>query len=501
VLEFAASELAGDPDREPVAVAMQDVVSGPASAVPLFLRAAAAEGRGDAAGQLALLEAAVDADPRLTCAVEDLAELCSVRGDAQAARRWYERAGVDSAYPDYVVLRRFLKPAEGEVGRNRPCPCGSGRKYKMCHGQDLRHPFPQRAEWMWTKVVTFALRPRQRDVVMAYAELLADGEDGALSAAFHDGLAHDLALFDGGLLSRFLDERGALLPDDERALAESWLDSARRLLEVVEVRPLRRLRCRDLLTGEVLEVLDSTMPGQLEELDLVYGRPLPDGDGGLRVRDAPRLLPRMMRSRLLSLLRAGAPGEDIAELFAPHSGQPALRTSEGEDMVMCTAAYDVDDLDAVWGRLGQQGLEETGDDELTETAPVAGRGDVVRGTIRRRDGRITVEANAVERIRRLQDVVLAADPTARLVDESAVPMEEALSEYADSAGAEAAPPESGLPPEVAQQVLAEVMRRHEETWPDIELPALDGRTPRQAASDPELRPDLEALLDDFAWAQ
>jgi preprotein translocase subunit SecA len=23
----------------------------------------------------------------------------------------------------------------GKVGRNEPCPCGSGRKYKHCHGK------------------------------------------------------------------------------------------------------------------------------------------------------------------------------------------------------------------------------------------------------------------------------------------------------------------------------------------------------------------------------
>ncbi|MCR6659899.1 MAG: SEC-C metal-binding domain-containing protein [Asticcacaulis sp.] len=23
----------------------------------------------------------------------------------------------------------------GRVGRNEPCPCGSGRKFKHCHGQ------------------------------------------------------------------------------------------------------------------------------------------------------------------------------------------------------------------------------------------------------------------------------------------------------------------------------------------------------------------------------
>ncbi|WP_366816869.1 SEC-C metal-binding domain-containing protein [Myxococcus xanthus] len=24
--------------------------------------------------------------------------------------------------------------AHGKVGRNEPCPCGSGRKFKRCHG-------------------------------------------------------------------------------------------------------------------------------------------------------------------------------------------------------------------------------------------------------------------------------------------------------------------------------------------------------------------------------
>ena len=27
-----------------------------------------------------------------------------------------------------------VKRAAGKVGRNDPCPCGSGKKYKKCHG-------------------------------------------------------------------------------------------------------------------------------------------------------------------------------------------------------------------------------------------------------------------------------------------------------------------------------------------------------------------------------
>ena len=28
----------------------------------------------------------------------------------------------------------FRKPNNQKVGRNDPCPCGSGKKYKKCHG-------------------------------------------------------------------------------------------------------------------------------------------------------------------------------------------------------------------------------------------------------------------------------------------------------------------------------------------------------------------------------
>jgi len=32
---------------------------------------------------------------------------------------------------------RKLEPVrvEKKIGRNEPCPCGSGKKYKHCHGQ------------------------------------------------------------------------------------------------------------------------------------------------------------------------------------------------------------------------------------------------------------------------------------------------------------------------------------------------------------------------------
>ncbi|MBU3694640.1 MAG: hypothetical protein FGM40_07415, partial [Rhodocyclaceae bacterium] len=37
-----------------------------------------------------------------------------------------------------VVRREPIRNSE-KVGRNDPCPCGSGRKYKHCHGSSRLH--------------------------------------------------------------------------------------------------------------------------------------------------------------------------------------------------------------------------------------------------------------------------------------------------------------------------------------------------------------------------
>ena len=39
------------------------------------------------------------------------------------------------AAPSRPTAAPITKPSADKVGRNDPCPCGSGRKYKKCHGQ------------------------------------------------------------------------------------------------------------------------------------------------------------------------------------------------------------------------------------------------------------------------------------------------------------------------------------------------------------------------------
>ncbi|MGH6839587.1 MAG: SEC-C metal-binding domain-containing protein [Methylocella sp.] len=55
---------------------------------------------------------------------------------AQGAKPVLSASGGDAIDAIETLVR---EPAEkrlayGKVGRNQPCPCGSGRKYKHCHG-------------------------------------------------------------------------------------------------------------------------------------------------------------------------------------------------------------------------------------------------------------------------------------------------------------------------------------------------------------------------------
>ena len=41
--------------------------------------------------------------------------------------------GIAAEEPDESPAAPFVR-GERKVGRNEPCPCGSGRKFKHCHG-------------------------------------------------------------------------------------------------------------------------------------------------------------------------------------------------------------------------------------------------------------------------------------------------------------------------------------------------------------------------------
>jgi preprotein translocase subunit SecA len=55
-------------------------------------------------------------------------------GQALATAEDGEEAAVAVAAAGEEPAQPFVRPGQ-KIGRNDPCPCGSGRKYKNCHGK------------------------------------------------------------------------------------------------------------------------------------------------------------------------------------------------------------------------------------------------------------------------------------------------------------------------------------------------------------------------------
>ncbi len=240
-------------------------------AIASWLGAVAEERRGGSVSAgAAFVRAATDADPSWPPAVDWAGWYAFDRGDAADAARWW-RALEEPPAADLVVAASFARIRQRELGRNDPCWCGSGRKYKSCHlGRPELPALPERAGWVWRKALAYLERRGQEaaDDLWHHAHLLAGtvhGEDG-IREAFGEPLVADVVLHERGWFERFLAERGPLLPDDELVLATAWLPVRRTVYELVAPASGAGLTIRDLRTGTELTVpsgqsLDRARPG------------------------------------------------------------------------------------------------------------------------------------------------------------------------------------------------------------------------------------------------
>ena len=180
--------------------------------------------------------------------------------------------------------------------------------------------------------MTFLQRPPQRAALLAVAMASAgvsspDDAPARVIAAACDATVSELCLFEGGGLQRFLDQRGALLPADERDLAQRWADARHRIWEVLD----EGRRLRDPATGTERAVDDPStakLPPSGFVLAVVQ-------DGPLALPGPAQPVAEPALAELAPLLEAGEPAPIAAMLglefgwtAAPDVGSQADRSPD-----------------------------------------------------------------------------------------------------------------------------------------------------------------------------
>ena len=498
VAEQIADSVERSPLPEPVLGALieaagTDVQRGHA----LLLAARSAEGNGD----YRLAEQLVDEASRLVpdChpVASDAAGYAAARGDVVRADDVLRAAGCSDDDLLRQALQPLLKLPEGEVSRNRPCPCRSGRKYKACCLRDVVHPLPRRAPLAFARLLAHAQRPAVFGGIAGVFDVV---EPAARSVAL------DLGIFEGGVAADYLACRGHLLPVDERDLVRSWIDTQLAPYEVADLRPGRSVTLRPLLGGASVVLSDRLFSSSVDRLDVLVARVLSDGQGPVMM-SLPARVHRLRRAPLLALFddEGGYDTHRLATFFGPQPA-PVLRNRDGEDLVFCEATYSVDDEDeSAWSRLSVRLRHDHHDEERLVLAGVEeSDGEyLVRGSVSRAGTRWVLETNSLERLRELQAMVHEAAPDAVHVSESTRPAEDVLAEDHDEPPPALVASGAGgvdlSSPEYAR-VLDEYMQSHEHRWLDEVIPALGGVTPRDAvARGGRALAELLALLDDMEW--
>ncbi len=500
VAETVAVDRSGAAALGLLAEVMEPAVPRSARVAWRWLRAVALERIGDIEQSERDLLAAESMNPDWPLPLVDLARIASDRGDVDRGLGLLRRAGAGPDDPLVELLRAHSVEPRADVGRNEPCWCGSGRKYKKCHLGRQQLTLAQRVRWLYAKAA-------QHAELSGWRELLAEvgyeryrhthDLDEALDAGMADPLVMDVVLFEGGAFAEFLQVRGSLLPDDERLLAEQWHLVDRSVFEVETVNKGESVTLRDIRNGDVHEVRERTASRQLKAGQLICARVVPAGDS-MQIFGGLEPIALHERDALVDLLDSEPDPVELVAALSRRFAPVTLTNTEGEPLVLCEVTVRPGDPDGLAAALDDTYVRVVGEEppRWHEYVDTHGIGHV-RAVLARDADTLRIETNSAERTDRVVATLIRLDPTLRVLDDTRRPIRD--TREAAELAAQSPPDEKALDPENPEvaAMLDEFIREYEDNWLDEPIPALDGHTPRQAADDPTRRGDLIKLLDSF----
>jgi hypothetical protein len=432
-----------------------------------------------------------------------------------------EEGQEDFALPPEPVLRRPTP------GRNDPCWCGSGKKYKKCHLDSDETPGPQSAApaipgefvGLRNRLGKFLMETAsKRDTRLAHEEFFGGGPVEDDQMPLIDWMMHDWVPPRLGrtIMQEYLRERGASLAPRERELVESWSLSFVGLYEVREVKVGSGLEVKDLVTGDVFFVHDVSLSKKLVRWDGLLARVVP-GERGHEFSGVGINVPRKQLEPLRAWmeedrLRTGMRWPEYlkrnlprirrqpGELHAEWVESLRLSNTDGEELLFSKAVYRVVDREKLTAAL-RSCPEISKDDEgqryVWLRGPAGEEGRTVLGSIRVEGAELAFESNSKQRHERSKRMLakLAGPALKHVRDEFTTQREMKRRTLNDPRPAE--PVRDEIPPEVRHKLITEHMEKHAAKWPDTALPALGGRTPREAVKTAAGRLKVSALLRDF----
>lgn len=352
------------------------------------------------------------------------------------------------------------------------------------------------------------------------------------------------------LVADFLKKRSFRLPVLAKSYLEAMRDSAPGVYEVVAVQPGHGVTIRDLLIGgDPIDVIEVSGSRQMAQWDKFAARVIEHegkrvftgavaplaSDGSKAAMDELRAMlheladktgmaAQAFRREAANVMREAAPqisGLRIAQILASlHRPVPKLTNRDGDPLEFVEARYPLTsgerkdvitrlDSERALRRTGARpttwdwiakvsehpsGATSSGEGLALDSHPDGDTGRVVLANMTLTGKQLELSVNSrrpLERTRAFIEPLLAG-----LIGEPEVAIKSVEDAMAEKRDAPASPRRS-VPKRVEREVTQRFLDTHYRNWLDEKIPALDGKSPREAARDFEGREQLVALLKEL----
>jgi len=444
----------------------------------------------------------------------------------------------------------------GTTGRNRPCPCGSGKKYKNCCGMKNAGDSREAARQKWRrideelnkKLLLFSQKEsRQNDVIEAWEKFtvgkhLFDPESPHLQA-FFPWYFHEYTPSGRGsgeipatLAMRYWTRWQERAGEDEKDYILANRNVPYAFWEAVECDPGRGFSLKNVLSGETADVTESLGSRNVQQGDILFCRVIRlkeiavlNGCGSFAI--PPRYLPMMIRFRS-ELRKSGGDEKDPRtartvepavlqaywEIMETLFSTPVLNNTDGEPIEMHEMEFRIDSADEAFERLKPLCASESAEELLRSVERDTDGGirtiefnwtkkgnsmqksweSTLLGTLRINGNTLTVSVNSRKRADKIRrEIESRLRGRARYLGDHVRSMEALLAERGrgEPPGPKADPEQKELfeHPEVREMMRSQ-LDEHWKNWIHMNLDGLGGLTPVQAAETEEGREMLEAMF-------
>lgn len=311
------------------------------------------------------------------------------------------------------------------------------------------------------------------------------------------------------------------------------------MIEATE--PGQSIDLKDILTCRHFHVLEQSASRTLRPGDVTFTRVVTAGGASIMMGASAWVIPPQWHLRIIEfreelceqrmLTRDDLSDFDfeIRELYHAivaailNPPLPVLQNTDGDPLepVMLTYALSVSATDA-FERLRPlatlEGDEYIGDETYDEGGVLTGVvltwtkagnrkhaewNNTSLGALRLDGSQLIVEVNSDRRRQQIEkEIAKRLGPAATLLEATVIDVAKELEEARAQKGSKGLAQGPTLPefprtPEI-EAIEKQLAQKHWDAWVDVRLPALGNKTPRQAATSPQYRERLEALLADFA---